>query len=139
METYLFYVTEKNYKDQHKNYPNSWWKGIPEKDLTRDFDNYNSKINKYKVKVGTTLEYWEEKKWINKQNPYGWMQWYCDFYIGERGSDDERQIDRWLNTAGPNSRFRRALINKIKDNNSNLMMKQLVQKLDRLFNIGDMS
>ena len=46
------------------------------------------------------------------------MQWYCDFYIGERGSDDERQIDRWLKTAGPNSRFRRALINKIKDNNS---------------------
>ena len=55
-------VTEKNYKDQHKKYPSDWWKGIPEKDLTRDFDNYNSKINKYKVKVGTTLEYWEEKK-----------------------------------------------------------------------------
>ena len=33
------------------------------------------------------------------------MQWYCDFYIGERGPDDERQIDRWLKTAGPNSRF----------------------------------
>ena len=111
-------VTEKKYKDQHKKYPSDWWKGIPEKNLTNDYDNYDTKINKYKVKVGTTLEFWEEKNWIHKQNPYGWMQWYCDFYIGERGTDDERQIDRWIKTAGPKSRFRRALINKIKDNNS---------------------
>lgn len=111
-------VTEKNYKDQHKKYPLDWWKGLPEKNLTNDYDSYDTKINKYKVKVGTTLEFWEEKKWIHKQNPYGWMQWYCDFYIGERGPDDERQIDRWTKTAGPKSRFRRALINKIKDNNS---------------------
>ena len=76
------------------------------------------KINKYKVKVGTTLEFWEEKQWIHKQNPYGWMQWYCDFYMGERGSDDKRQIDRWIKTAGPKSRFRRALINKIKEKNA---------------------
>ena len=111
-------VTEKKYKDQHKKYPSDWWKGIPEKDLTKDFDDYDKKINKYKVKVGTTLEFWEEKKWIHKQNPYGWMQWYCDFYMGERGSDDERQIDRWIKTAGPKSRFRRALINKIKEKNA---------------------
>ena len=111
-------VTEKKYKDQHKKYPSDWWKGIPEKNLTNNYDTYDTKINKYKVKVGTTLEFWEEKNWINKQNPYGWMQWYCDFYIGERGPDDERQIDRWIKTAGPKSRFRRALINKIEDNNS---------------------
>lgn len=108
-------VTKKKYKDQHKKYPSDWWKGIPEEDLTKDFDDYDKKINKYKVKVGTTLEFWEEKQWIHKQNPYGWMQWYCDFYMGERGSDDERQIDRWIKTAGPKSRFRRALINKIKE------------------------
>ena len=111
-------VTKRNYKDQHKKYPSDWWKGIPEKDLTKDFDDYDKKINKYKVKVGTTLEFWEEKQWIHKQNPYGWMQWYCDFYMGERGSDDERQIDRWIKTAGPKSRFRRALINKIKEKNA---------------------
>lgn len=111
-------VTKKKYKDQHKKYPSDWWKGIPEEDLTKDFDDYDTKINKYKVKVGTTLEFWEEKQWIHKQNPYGWMQWYCDFYIGERGSDDERQIDRWIKTAGPKSRFRRALINKVKEKNT---------------------
>ena len=41
------------------------------------------------------------------------MQWYCDFYIGKRSPDDERQIKRWIRTAGPKSRFRRALINLI--------------------------
>ena len=42
------------------------------------------------------------------------MHWYCDFYTGKRGEDDERQIKRWMNTAGPRSRFRKALINMIK-------------------------
>lgn len=107
-------VTNKKYKDQHKKYPDDWWEGLPENWLTNDYEDYDVTINKYKVKVGTTLQFWEEKKWINKQNPYGWMQWYCDFYFGKRGEDDERQIDRWRKTAGPNSRFRRALINLIK-------------------------
>ena len=34
--------------------------------------------------------------------------------MGERGPDDERQIDRWEKTAGPKSRFRKWLINMIK-------------------------
>jgi len=106
-------VTNKNYKNKHHAYPKSWWNGIPEDHLTREWDDYDKDINKYKVKVGTTLEFWEEKNWITKYQPYGWVQWYCDFYSGKRGPDDERQIDRWVKTGGPNSRFRRALINLI--------------------------
>ena len=53
------------------------------------------------------------KKWMRKSHPYGWVQWYCDFYNGKRSADDQRQVDRWIKTAGPNSRFRRALINLI--------------------------
>ena len=109
-------VTKKHYKNKHKAYPASWWKGIPNDWLTRDWDDYDTSINKYGVKVGTTLEFWECKKWIHEQNPYGWMQWYCDFYTGKRGPDDQRQIDRWKKTAGPRSRFRRALINLLKRN-----------------------
>lgn len=66
------------------------------------------------MKVGTTLEYWEDKGWIDKKHPYEWVHWYCDFYLGKRGSDDERQINRWIRTADSKSRFRRALINLIK-------------------------
>ena len=106
-------VTNQHYKDLHLNYPKSWFKNIPENWLTTDWENYDKKINNYNVKVGTTLEYWEEKGWIEPENPYGWVHWYCDFYGGKRCEDDRRQIDRWVRTAGPKSRFRRALINLI--------------------------
>ena len=106
-------VTGKDYKNQHKKYPKTWWKGIPDSWLVTEWDDYDKNINKYGVKVGTTLEFWEEKNWITKYQPYGWVQWYCDFYNGKRGPDDERQVDRWTKTAGPRSRFRRMLINLI--------------------------
>ena len=112
-------VTKKNYKNMHKKYPDSWWKGLPNEWLITPYENYDKSINKYKVKVGTTLEYWEFKGWITKYNPYGWMHWYCDFFMGKRGPDDERQVGRWVRTAGPKSRFRRALINLVNKNNSN--------------------
>ena len=108
------HVTNIHYSNMHKVYPKSWWKNISEDKLTRKWENYDKNINKYKVYCGSTLEAWEEKKWITSYHPYGWMQWYCDFYKGNRCPDDERQIKRWLNTAGLNSRFRKALINKIK-------------------------
>lgn len=90
-------ITKKYYKDQHKEFPKSWWKGIPEDHLTRSWKDYDKKINKYGVKVGTTLEYWEDKGWIHPQDPYGWVQWYSRFYAGRRTEDDNRQIKRWLN------------------------------------------
>lgn len=111
-------ITKKNYKNKHKKYPKSWWKGISNNKLTTHWDDYDISINKYKVKVGTTLEFWEEKKWITKHHPYGWVQWYCNFYLGKRSKDDERQIKRWIKTAGPNSRFRKRLINMIKEKKS---------------------
>jgi hypothetical protein len=107
-------VTKKKYKNKHKVYPKSWWKGISKEMLVTSWDNYDKSINKYNVKVGTTLDFWEEKNWITKYHPYGWVQWYCDFFTGKRSPDDERQIKRWIRTAGPKSRFRRMLINLIK-------------------------
>jgi hypothetical protein len=104
-------VTGKSYKNEHVKYPKSWWKGIPEAHLTSDTCDVS--INKYKVSVGTSLEFWESKNWINKLHPYGWVQWYCDFYQGKRGSDDERQIQRWKNLAGPRGRFMRFLVTQI--------------------------
>lgn len=106
-------VTKKEYKNVYKKFPKSWFKGIPEDHLTRPWSQYDKSINKYNVKVGTTLEAWEQSGWIHPQNPYGWVQWYLGFFLGVRGSDDKRQIKRWINTAGPNSRFRLRLINMI--------------------------
>jgi hypothetical protein len=100
----------KYYENEYKKY--KWLKNISLNYLTNEWKDYDVSINKYKVKVGTTLEFWEESNWIFK-NPYGWVQWYSDFYTGVRTEDDEKQIKRWMNTAGPNSRFRKNLINLI--------------------------
>lgn len=106
-------ITDREYKNVHKKYPKSWWIGIPDDHLTRDWKDYDKTINKYKVKVGTTLEFWEDKGWITKYNVYGWTDWYCGYVNGRRTPDDERQIKRWLQTAGPNSRFRKWLVRQI--------------------------
>lgn len=106
-------ITKKNYPaTKHHKY--SFLKGISENKMSRDWDDYDVNINKYKVKVGQSLEEWERKKWITKYDPYGWVQWYCNFYAGRRCPDDERQIKRWEGLAGPNGRFRKWLITEIK-------------------------
>lgn len=106
-------ITKKHYKNVHKKYK-TWWKNIPETHLSSP--NYNKDINKYKCKVGTSLEFWEGKHWITPYNPYGWVHWYCDFYRGRRCPDDERQIKRWLGLAGPKGRFMRFLVTQILKN-----------------------
>lgn len=107
-------VTNKDYQNVHKKYPKSWWKGIPSHHLVTDFDKYDKTINKYGVKVGTTLSFWECKKWINELHPYGWVEWYCDWTQGKRCPDDVRQIKRWLGIAGQKGRFRNRLVNMIR-------------------------
>ena len=98
-------------KNQHKKYPPSWWKDIPDSLLT--CSEYDNKKNKYNVKVGTSLDFWEKKGWMRKTHPYGWVQWYCDFFAGKRSEDDERQIGRWKALAGSNGRFMKFLVTQI--------------------------
>lgn len=107
-------VTGISYESRHLRYPKSWWRGIPDSQMTRPFDQYDTSVNKYGVKVGTTLLFWESKSWITKWHPYGWVEWYCDWCMGKRCPDDIRQIKRWRNIAGERGRFRRMLINLIK-------------------------
>ena len=58
-------------------------------------DYYDVSINKYGVKCGTSLRFWENKGWINEVDPYGWFQWYVRSWLGRRLEDDERQMNRW--------------------------------------------
>jgi len=102
-------VTKKKYSNQDKEYPKSWFTGI-DQDMYVTSSICRPKINRYKVKSGSSLIYWEKKGWIKAQDPYGWFQWYCRFYQGRRSDDDERQIKRWLGIAGDKSRFRNRLI-----------------------------
>lgn len=106
-------ITKTNYKNIHKKYP--FFNSISDDKLCQS--NYNKKVNKYNCKVGTTLEFWEGKQWITKYNPYGWVHWYCDFFMGRRCPDDERQIKRWSSLTGPNGRFRKFLVTQITKKN----------------------
>jgi hypothetical protein len=107
-------VTKATHHDAYLAYPPAWFAGIPKTHLVTPWSEYDKSINAYGVRVGTTLEFWESKGWMRKTHPYGWVQWYCGFFAGDRGPDDQRQVKRWIQTAGPNSRFRLALSNLIR-------------------------
>jgi hypothetical protein len=54
-------------------------------------------INYFGVNASKPLSYWRAKEWIYVEDPRGWFQWYCRYYMGRRCEDDERQIKRWKN------------------------------------------
>ena len=77
--------------DTRKEFPKSWFKRAKLSPSGRDCS-----LNYFGVDASRPLSEWRNKGWINPDDPRGWFQWYCRYYMGRRVPDeDRRQIKRW--------------------------------------------
>lgn len=81
-------------RDCTKEFPKDWF--TKAKFQKKDSYEHDPKINFFGVNASQPLSVWRSKGWIHPQDPRGWFQWYCRYYMGRRSGDDERQIKRWV-------------------------------------------
>ena len=72
-------------------FPASWFrraKLCPER--------HDPKLNFFGVNASVPLSVWRKKGWIYHEDPRGWFQWYCRYFMGRRmAEEDLRQVGRW--------------------------------------------
>ena len=93
------------------------------------WNDYDVKINKYKINCGTPLQFWENNSWINSLDPYRWFQWHFRHFLDRGSSDDKRQIARWK---GIVSRFKGKLVKMIKYVNGRFNDYNIAPKIRRI-------
>jgi hypothetical protein len=76
--------------DTRDEFPASWFTRAKLSPAGRDCS-----LNYFGVDASQPLSVWRAKGWIHPDDPRGWFQWYCRYYLGRRMEDDARQIARW--------------------------------------------
>ena len=77
--------------DTRKEFPSTWFAHAKLSPTHRDCS-----CNYFGVDASQRLSVWRKKGWIHSDDPRGWFQWYCRYYMGRRmPEEDARQIKRW--------------------------------------------
>jgi len=77
--------------DCRHEFPRNWFLGAKLSPHRSD-----PSLNYFGVSASQPLAEWQRKRWIFPDDPRGWFQWYCRYYMGRRlPEEDARQIKRW--------------------------------------------
>ena len=77
--------------DCRKEFPSNWFTHAKLSPAGR-----NDTLNYFGVDASQPLSVWRRNGWLHDDDPRGWFQWYCRYFMGRRmPEEDTRQIKRW--------------------------------------------